>query len=355
MMNMKTKASMKSELENENTMIALKLKQTEARLKSGRSAKVEEKDQDEISPEELAQLEAELKELNARPEPPIREVTTREAYDGNTALNLYLREISETPLLTIEEENELADRIKAGDEDARQHMIKANLRLVVKIAKDYEAYGLSLLDLINEGNLGLMKAVERFDPNKGGKMSTYSAWWIKQSVKRALANQSKTIRLPVHMVGKISRMRRASMRLHEEFGREPTAEELADDLDLSVSKVQQMKTASIRPTSLDAPLGDEDESRFSDIIPDDKASTPYDLLEDKTLKKLLGECLKHLDAREKMILRHRFGLDEAQELTLEEVGHQFGVTRERIRQLQNAALKKLRRLIEEHEAIQISA
>lgn len=346
---------MKPNIATENTMIALKLKQTEARLKASRSSKSKETGQDEIPPEELAQIEAELKGLDTKPEPPVQEVTTREAYDGNTALNLYLREISETALLTIEEENELADRIKVGDEEARQHMIKANLRLVVKIAKDYEGYGLSLLDLINEGNLGLMKAVERFDPTKGGKMSTYSAWWIKQSVKRALANQSKTIRLPVHMVGKISRMRRTSMRLHEEFGREPTAEELAEELDLSVSKVQQMKTASIRPTSLDAPLGDEDDSRFSDIIPDDKASNPYTELEDKTLKTLLLQCMENLDEREKVILRHRFGLDDARELTLEEVGHQFGVTRERVRQLQNAALKKLRRLIEGHEAIQISA
>src|ERR1700761_8530735 len=169
-------------------------------------------------------------------------------------IKIYLREIGKTDLLTPEQEVELADRIKRGDPEARAHMIKANLRLVVKIAQDYANYGLPLLDLISEGNIGLMKAVERFDPNKGGKLSTYAAWWIKQSIKRALANQSKTIRLPVHLVDKIARMRRVGMQLAEEFGREPTDEELGEELGISAGRVNQMRTAAIRPTSLDAPI-----------------------------------------------------------------------------------------------------
>src|SRR6202050_897782 len=179
-------------------------------------------------------------------------------YDGDTAIRLYLREIGQVKLLTPDEEIQLAARIKKGDKKAREHMIKANLRLVVKIARDYEGIGLPLLDLISEGNIGLMKAVERFDPKKGGKLSTYGSWWIKQSIKRALANQSKTIRLPVHLVDKISRMRRMAMKLQEELGREPTDEELAGELGMTAARVAQMRMAAIRPASLDAPIGDED-------------------------------------------------------------------------------------------------
>ena len=178
-------------------------------------------------------------------------------YDGDTAIKLYLREIGQVKLLTPQEEIQLAARIKRGDKKAREQMIKANLRLVVKIARDYEGIGLPLLDLISEGNIGLMKAVERFDPKKGGKLSTYGSWWIKQSIKRALANQSKTIRLPVHLVDKISKMRRVSMKLQEAFGREPTDEELAGELDMTPTRVRQMRLAAIRPASLDAPLARE--------------------------------------------------------------------------------------------------
>src|ERR1700756_234503 len=180
------------------------------------------------------------------------------ADDSETGIKIYLREIMQTPLLTAQQEIELAARIKKGDQKARAWMIKANLRLVVKIAHDYSNLGLPLLDLISEGNLGLMKAVERFDPAKGGKLSTYGAWWIKQSIKRALANQSKTIRLPVHLVDKISKMRRTAMKLQEILGREPTDEELAEELGISTLRVAQMPTAAIRPASLDAPIGDDD-------------------------------------------------------------------------------------------------
>jgi RNA polymerase primary sigma factor len=274
-------------------------------------------------------------------------------YDGDTAIKLYLREIGQVKLLTPQEEIQLAARIKKGDKKAREQMIKANLRLVVKIARDYEGIGLPLLDLISEGNIGLMKAVERFDPKKGGKLSTYGSWWIKQSIKRALANQSKTIRLPVHLVDKISKMRRLAMRLQEELGREPTDEELADELDVTALRVRQMRLAAIRPASLDAPIGDDDSNNFSDVVEDENAATPYEDLEDKTVTGMLQEMVKHLDAREATILRYRFGLDGGTEKTLEEVGEKFGVTRERVRQIQNLALRKLRKMIEKLEASKI--
>jgi RNA polymerase primary sigma factor len=292
---------------------------------------------------------------NASPKQPGETDTTQflrhetERHDGDTSIRLYLREIGQVKLLTPEEEIELAARIKKGDKKAREHMIKANLRLVVKIARDYEGIGLPLLDLISEGNIGLMKAVERFDPKKGGKLSTYGSWWIKQSIKRALANQSKTIRLPVHLVDKISRMRRTSMRLQEDLGREPTDEELAAELGTTAARVAQMRTASIRPASLDAPVGDDDSNNFSEIVEDERAINPYDELEDKTVVNMLQDMVKHLDEREATILRYRFGLDGGTEKTLEEVGEKFGVTRERVRQIQNLALRKLRKMIEKLE------
>ncbi|HEX4350530.1 MAG TPA: RNA polymerase sigma factor RpoD/SigA [Verrucomicrobiae bacterium] len=272
-----------------------------------------------------------------------------ERHDSDTSIRLYLREIGQVKLLTPQEEIELAAKIKKGDKKAREHMIKANLRLVVKIARDYEGIGLPLLDLISEGNIGLMKAVERFDPKKGGKLSTYGSWWIKQSIKRALANQSKTIRLPVHLVDKISRMRRTSMKLQEDLGREPTDEELAAELGTTAARVSQMRTASIRPASLDAPVGDDDSNNFSEIVEDERAINPYDELEDKTVVNMLQDMVKHLDDREATILRFRFGLDGGNEKTLEEVGEKFGVTRERVRQIQNLALRKLRKMIERLE------
>jgi RNA polymerase primary sigma factor len=273
-----------------------------------------------------------------------------ERYDGDTAIKLYLREIGQVKLLTPQEEIVLAAKIKKGDKKAREQMIKANLRLVVKIARDYEGIGLPLLDLISEGNIGLMKAVERFDPNKGGKLSTYGSWWIKQSIKRALANQSKTIRLPVHLVDKISKMRRVGMKLQEELGREATDEELADEMDMTAARVRQMRLAAIRPASLDAPIGDDDSNNFSDVVEDENATSPYGNLEDKTVTDMLQDMVKHLDTREATILRFRFGLDGGSEKTLEEVGVKFGVTRERVRQIQNLALRKLRKMIEKLES-----
>jgi RNA polymerase primary sigma factor len=273
----------------------------------------------------------------------------RMSYDGDTAIKLYLREIGQVRLLTPQEEIQLAARIKRGDKKAREHMIKANLRLVVKIARDYEGLGLPLLDLISEGNIGLMKAVERFDPSKGGKLSTYGSWWIKQSIKRALANQSKTIRLPVHLVDKISKMRRAALKLQEALGREPTDEELAEELDVPPARVSQMRMAAIRPASLDAPIGDEDSNSFAEVVQDEAAEDPYTQLEDKTVTAMLRQLVKTLDHREATILRARFALDGGTEQTLEEVGKKFGVTRERVRQIQNVALRKLRKMIEKLE------
>ncbi len=268
-----------------------------------------------------------------------------------SALQLYLQEIAKTPLLTIAEEVALARRIRRGDQAARDHMIKANLRLVVRIAHDYENFGLPLLDLISEGNIGLIKAVVRFDPRKGGKLSTYAAWWIKQCMKRALANQSKTIRLPVHLIAKISKMRRAATKLTEEFGREPTDEEVATELDIPTHKVAHLKSVSVRPTSLDAPLGEEGDSvTFGDVVRDENAISPYENAREGNLRTDLDRMINSLDRREADILRMRFGLDGHDELTLDEVGKKLAVTRERVRQLQVLALKKIRGLMARNEA-----
>lgn len=270
-------------------------------------------------------------------------------FELDGGIKIYLREIGKTPLLTPAEEIELAARIKNGDESARKHMIQANLRLVVKIAQDYANYGLPLLDLISEGNIGLMKAVERFDPAKGGKLSTYAAWWIKQSIKRALANQSKTIRLPVHMVDKISKMRRVAMVLAEELGREPSDEELAEEIGIDRAKLAHLKSAALRPASLDAPISEDDSTEFGEIVGDENAQTPFELLSHKNMHGQLDGLLEYLDERELKIIEARFGLNGQKLRTLEEVGQEFGVTRERIRQLQNIALKKLRRALQKRE------
>lgn len=271
------------------------------------------------------------------------------AIENDSSLKLYLREISRTPLLTPDEEVELAAKIKAGDKEARTQMISANLRLVVKIAQDYSGYGLPLPDLISEGNIGLMKAVERFDPEKGGKLSTYAAWWIKQSIKRALANQSKTIRLPVHMVDKIAKMRRISSLLAEALGREPTDEELSEEIGVPRRKLAMLKQASQRPTSLDAPINDGEATQYSEIIGDEQAEDPLMALSDKNLHGELDDLLAVLDKRERQIIDERFGLSGRKPLTLEEVGREFGVTRERIRQLQNVALTKMRKALRRRE------
>src|SRR5271168_4464613 len=271
------------------------------------------------------------------------------ADDSETGIKIYLQEIMQTPLLTAQQEIELAARIKTGDREARAWMIKANLRLVVKIAHDYANLGLPLLDLISEGNIGLMKAVERFDPAKGGKLSTYGAWWIKQSIKRALANQSKTIRLPIHLIDRIYKLYQASLKMSEELGRVPTDEELSEEIGISSARLSQLKTVSIRPASLDAPISDDNSTKFGEIVGDEHAQTPFELLRDKNLRDEVSDLLEVLDDRERKIIFQRFGLDGGKPKTLEEVGKKFGVTRERIRQLQNIALAKLRRALNKKE------
>ncbi len=274
-----------------------------------------------------------------------------ESPDSN--IGLYLREISQVPLLTPAEEIKLAAQIKRGNKRAREQMIKANLRLVVKIANDFSTFGLPLLDLISEGNIGLMKAVERFDPKKGGKLSTYASWWIKQSIKRALANQSKTIRLPVHLVDKIGKIRRVANRMTEELGREPTSEELAEELGLAVAKVSHLKNVGVRPASLDARINADDETPFGDLVSDEKAEDPFAALRDKDMRDEIVELLDVLDVRERRIIAYRFGLGGGRERTLEEVGKKFGVTRERIRQLQNMALLEMRKALRKREELKI--
>ena len=262
--------------------------------------------------------------------------------NSDRTLALYIREISKTPLLSREEEVALAERVMAGDQEARAHMIKANLRLVIKIAKDYSGYGLPLSDLISEGNIGLMTAVDRYDPEKGAKLSSYASWWIKQSVKRALANQGKTIRLPVHAVEKIARVRRITSLMTEALGREPSNEELSEETGIPLKKLSMIRQAAQRPTSLDAPLNETEQTSFGDVIGDESALDPLEALTSSNLHEQLDDLLGLLDERETKIINSRFGLNGKKPMNLEEVGREFGVTRERIRQLQNKALEKMR-------------
>lgn len=264
-------------------------------------------------------------------------------------MRTYMQEIAKTPLLSKEEEIELAARIQKGDKAARDHMISANLRLVVKIAHDYNNFGLPLLDLISEGNIGLVKAVERFDPSKGGKLSTYAAWWIKQSIKRALANQSKTIRLPVHLVDRIAKMRKITAELAEELDREPTDEEIAYAMDMPVNKVAHLKSVSVRPSSLDAPVGEDGDTSFGELVGDENQTTPLENLQQKNMSNDIKSVINLLEERESEIIQLRFGLDGSRPLTLEEVGEKFDITRERVRQIQNIAIHKMRRMMTENE------
>jgi RNA polymerase primary sigma factor len=270
-------------------------------------------------------------------------------------LNRYLQEIGRIPLLTPQDEIKLARKIKRGDAAARERMINANLRLVVTIARDYTNLGLPLLDLISEGNIGLTKAVERFDPTKGAKLSTYAMWWIKQSIKRALANQSKTIRLPVHLVDKVAKVRRVSLQMSDELGREPTDDELGEELGIAGEKVARLRTTGIRPASLNAAITDDEATELAEIIGDEEAQTPFEWLRDKNLLDEMDSLLEVLDGREKKIIAQRFGLDGHEPKILEEIGESLGVTRERIRQLQNTALAKLRRALSKRENLWAAA
>lgn len=255
---------------------------------------------------------------------------------------MYLKEIGRVELLSAEEEIELAERIKQGDEKARKRMVEANLRLVVSIARRYVGRGLLLLDLIQEGNMGLMKAIDKFDPTKGFKFSTYATWWIRQAISRSIADQGRTIRVPVHMIERINKLTQVSRDLLQETGHEPTPEEIAEIMEMSVEQIKQTIEAANEPISLETPIGDEDNSSLSDYIEDGEALAPAEAAESVMLREHLNEVLSTLTDREEKVLRYRFGLDDGETKTLEEVGHLFGVTRERIRQIQSIAIRKLR-------------
>lgn len=257
-------------------------------------------------------------------------------------VRMYLKEIGRVPLLTAEQETEYAKLIESGDEEARKRLAEANLRLVVSIAKRYVGRGMLFLDLIQEGNLGLIKAVEKFDYRKGFKFSTYATWWIRQAITRAIADQARTIRIPVHMVETINKLIRVSRQLLQELGREPTPEEIAEEMDLPVERVREIMKIAQEPVSLETPIGEEEDSHLGDFIEDHDAPAPAEAANFVMLREQLGEVLESLTPREQKVLRLRFGLDDGRNRTLEEVGQVFGVTRERIRQIEAKALRKLR-------------
>ena len=268
--------------------------------------------------------------------------TSLEGISVDDPVRMYLREIGRIPLLTFEEELELAQRILENDEDAKQKLAESNLRLVVSIAKKYVGRGMLFLDLIQEGNMGLIKAVEKFDYTKGFKFSTYATWWIRQAITRAIADQARTIRIPVHMVETINKLIRTSRHLLQQLGREPTPEEIAKEMEISVEKVMEIQKIAQDPVSLETPIGEEDDSHLGDFIPDDESPAPQDSAAYTLLKEQLEEVMETLTPREAKVLKLRFGLEDGKARTLEEVGREFKVTRERIRQIEAKALRKLR-------------
>lgn len=265
-----------------------------------------------------------------------------ESMDVDEPIKMYLREIGQIPLLSFDEETEYAKKVLEGDEEAKQKLIEANLRLVVSIAKKHTNRGLKMLDLIQEGNMGLMKAVEKFEHEKGFKFSTYATWWIRQAITRAIADQGRTIRIPVHMIETINKIKKESRIILQETGKEPTAEELAQKLELPVDKVKNILEMNQDPISLETPVGSEEDSELGDFVEDDKFLNPYDATTRVLLKEQLDDILKTLNDREEKVLRLRYGLDGGSPKTLEEVGKEFNVTRERIRQIEVKALRKLR-------------
>jgi len=288
----------------------------------------EEKDEDDELENEAEEADADLSiPDNVRLDDPVR---------------MYLKEIGKVPLLTPEEEVDLAKRMEQGDEEAKRALVEANLRLVVSIAKRYVGRGMQFLDLIQEGNLGLMKAVEKFDYSKGFKFSTYATWWIRQAITRAIADQARTIRIPVHMVETINKLIRISRQLLQELGREPTPEEIAAEMDITPERVQEILKIAQEPVSLETPIGEEEDSHLGDFIPDEDALAPADAAAFVLLREQLDDVLDTLTDREQRVLRLRFGLEDGRGRTLEEVGQEFGVTRERIRQIEAKALRKLR-------------
>jgi len=282
------------------------------------------------------------------PEPAVEESNPAHR-DCDSCLTLYMREIGRVKLLSPEEEIELAARVQSGDQTARDQMIKANLRLVVKIARRYEGLGVPLMDLISEGNIGLIRAIERFQPNKGGKLSTYGSQWIRQAILRVLTFQSRVTRLPMHMVDKLSKMRRVSARFETEFGREPNDEELAAELGTTASRVARWRMAVIRPIPLDAQTDGPDSRSYAETIPDERAESPDKKFEEKTTRALVRELVATLTRQETAVLHSRFGLDGHEPKNLEQTGQELNLTDERVRQIQNVALVKLRRRINQLE------
>ncbi len=289
-------------------------------------------------------LEPDIEDLNEVEDIKIEEldITNMEGVSVDDPVRMYLREIGRIPLLTFEEELDLAQKVLEGDEDAKQKLAESNLRLVVSIAKKYVGRGMLFLDLIQEGNMGLIKAVEKFDYKKGYKFSTYATWWIRQAITRAIADQARTIRIPVHMVETINKLIRTSRHLLQMLGREPTPEEIAQEMEISVEKVMEIQKIAQDPVSLETPIGEEDDSHLGDFIPDDESPAPHDSAAYTLLKEQLEEVMSTLTPREAKVLKLRFGLEDGKARTLEEVGKEFQVTRERIRQIEAKALRKLR-------------
>ena len=298
------------------------------------------------TPLDDAPTESELENLEAEPlanaSEPLEDALPADGAKLDDPVRMYLKEIGKIPLLTPEQELEIAQRMHEGDESARQAMTEANLRLVVSIAKRYVGRGMQLLDLIQEGNLGLLKAVEKFDYTKGYKFSTYATWWIRQSITRAIADQARTIRIPVHMVETINRVIRTAHAMVQSLGREPTAEEIAAEMHMELPKVEEILKIAQEPVSLETPIGEEEDSHLGDFIQDEEASQPAEAASYTLLREQLEEVLTTLTPREEQVLRMRFGLTDGKAHTLEEVGKQFDVTRERIRQIESKALRKLR-------------
>ena len=298
---------------------------------------VVEDDDNEVPEDEL-----DIIDENGEDEPDLLDLSIPDSINIEDPVRMYLKDIGKVPLLTAEEEIELAKRMESGDEDAKKRLAEANLRLVVSIAKRYVGRGMLFLDLIQEGNLGLIKAVEKFDYNKGFKFSTYATWWIRQAITRAIADQARTIRIPVHMVETINKLVRVSRQLLQELGREPTPDEIAERMEIPVERVREILKISQEPVSLETPIGEEEDSHLGDFIQDDNVPVPADAAAFTLLKEQLVEVLGTLTEREQKVLRLRFGLDDGRARTLEEVGKEFNVTRERIRQIEAKALRKLR-------------
>ena len=358
--NMKTKVTAKegnknnkADMKDKSTKMVLVKKLIEKGKKSGALTYKEimdELDEIDLSPDQIEKIYEVLESMGIEVISDIEQESVEEDLDLSVPegiaiddpVRMYLREIGRIPLLTFDQELDLAKRILDGDEDAKKQLAESNLRLVVSIAKKYVGRGMLFLDLIQEGNMGLIKAVEKFDYTKGFKFSTYATWWIRQAITRAIADQARTIRIPVHMVETINKLIRTSRHLLQQLGREPTPEEIAEEMEIPVEKVMEIQKIAQDPVSLETPIGEEDDSHLGDFIQDDDSPAPHDSAAYTLLKEQLEEVMNTLTPREAKVLKLRFGLEDGKARTLEEVGREFEVTRERIRQIEAKALRKLR-------------